>query len=340
VRFVICLVIACGPATKARVYYPDEAPPVEQPVERPVEPPQPGQPKPAPAARPAIARLAVGPAPTSIVVHGTTLFWSDSAGSIWSMPSTGGTPRQRSSQRSPDFAFKLVTAGDSVIASTRKDLLLVGETVTKLNIRGLVEYPEEIVADEAFVYVTMFKRNEIMRIPVSAACGAVVGGCPAVKLGELPRGVLALGKDTLYAVSYSTGALVAIPKAGGKPRTVAKGLVRPTALAADDTHVFVYSEQAKTLSAIDLATGAANVIARDLTNSDELVADGSWLYTRSWDQGNTGSLVRIAKDGSSRTALATDLAAPYNIAVDGDAVFVTARDGAQIVRFEKAALAP
>ena len=48
----------------------------------------------------------------------------------------------------------------------------------------------------------------------------------------------------------------------------------------------------------------------------------------------------IAKDGSSRTALATDLAAPYNIAVDDNAVFVTARDGAQIVRFEKAALAP
>jgi hypothetical protein len=322
---VICLVIACGPSPKAQVYYPEpESPP---PVEEPAQPGQPRPPDP-----PALTRFSVGPAPTSIVVEGTTLYWSDSAGSIWSMPVTGGTPRQRSTQRSPDFAFKLVAAGNTVMASTRKDLLLVGETVTKLNIRGLVEYPEEIVADEAFVYVTMFKRSEIMRIPVA--------GGAAQKVGDLPRGVLAVGKDTIYAASYSTGVLVAIPKAGGKPRTIAKGLVRPTALAADDTHAFVYSEVDRTLSAIELATGATRVIAKDLVNSDELVADGAWLYTRSWDRGNVGSLVRIAKDGSSRAALATDLAAPYNIAVDGDAVFVTARDGAQIVRFEKAALAP
>jgi hypothetical protein len=325
VRFVICLVIACGPTSKAQVYFPE---PASTPVEQPEQPEQPGQ----PAAHPTLTRFPVGPEPTSIVVRGTTLYWSDSAGSIWSMPTAGGTPRQRSDQRSPDFAFKLVTAGDTVIASTRKDLLLVGETVTKLNIRGLVEYPEEIVGDEAFVYVTMFKRSEIMRIPVA--------GGAAQKVGDLPRGVLALGKDTVYAVSYSTGVLVAFPKAGGKPRTIAKGLLRPTALAADDTHAYAYSEGDRTLSAIELATGTTKVVAKDLVNSDDLVADGAWLYTRSWDKGNVGSLVRIAKDGSSRTALATDLAAPYNIAIDGDAVFVTAREGAQIVRFEKAALAP
>lgn len=316
--------IACGPRAKPMVFYPEPASTQVEQVEQPDQTPPPAAP------RPGVARFEVGPSPTSVVVRGNALYWSDSAGSIWSMPTTGGTPRQLSSQRSPDFAFKLVTAGNTVIASTRKDLLLVGETVTKLNIRGLVEYPEETVADEAFVYVTMFKRNEIMRIPVA--------GGPAEKVGVLPRGVLAISKDALYAVSYLTGELVAFPKTGGKPRTIAKGIVRPTALAADATHAFVYSETAKTLSSIELATGSAKVIATGLTNSDDLVEDGAWLYTRSWDQGYTGSLVRIAKDGSSKTALATDLAAPYNIAVDDEAVFVTARNGAQIVRFEKAAL--
>jgi hypothetical protein len=317
---VVALIAACGPTAKPEVR---PLPPVEQPP--PVVTQQPVPPK-----RPARVVFDVGPSPTSLAVHGDALYWTDAQGSIWTMPSTGGTPRQLSDQRAPDFAFKVVAAGTGVVASTRKDLLRVGEAVTKLNIRGLVEYPEEIVADEAFAYVTMFKKSQIMRVPV--------GGGSAQQIGELARGVLALHGDTLYVVSYASGVLVAIPKAGGKARTIAKGLVRPTALAADATHAFAYSEKDKTVTAIDLATGAANVIAKGLVNSDDLVSDGAWLYTRSWDKGNQGSLVRIAKDGSSQTAIGTDLAAPYNIAFDADAIYVTARDGAQIVRFEKAAL--
>jgi hypothetical protein len=322
VRFVFVLVVAAA---------------CSQPATRTVEPPRPEEPRPeiaqpVPPRRPAKVTFDVAPSPMSIAVRGDALFWTDSTGSIWSMPSTGGTPRQLSDQRAPDFAFKVVAAGTAIVASSRKDLLSVGDSVTKLNIRGLVEYPEEIVADEAFVYVTMFKKSQIMRVPV--------GGGSAQQIGDLPRGVLAHRGDTLYAVSYSTGVLVAIPKAGGKPRTIAKGLVRPTALAVDDTHAFVYSEKEQSLKAIDLATGAANVIAKNLINADDLVLDGAWLYTRSWDKGSTGSFVRIATDGSSQQQLATGLAAPYNIAFDADAVYVTARDGAQIVRFEKAAFSP
>ncbi|MBA3502007.1 MAG: DUF5050 domain-containing protein [Myxococcota bacterium] len=308
--------------------------PVAKKVERlpPADVPPPVAEKPVPPKRPARVAFSVAPSPTSIAIQGDQLYWTDALGSIWTMPSTGGTPRQLSDQRSPDFAFKVVSTGTGVVASTRKDLLRVGETVTKLNIRGLVEYPEEIVADEAFVYITMFKKSQIMRVPI--------GGGNAQQIGDLARGVLALHGDTLYVVSYANGVLVAIPKAGGKPRTIAKGLVRPTALAADATHAFVYSEKDKTVQSIELATGAATVIAKNLVNSDDMVADGAWLYTRSWDKGSKGTLVRIAKDGSSQTAIGADLAAPYNIAFDADAIYVTARDGAQIVRFEKAALAP
>ena len=319
---VVALIAACGPS----------APPKVEPPRPVVDEPPPVATQPVPPKRPARIAFSVGPAPTSIAVHGDALYWTDAQGSIWSMPSTGGTPRQLSDQRSPDFAFKVVATGNGIVASTRKDLLRVGETVTKLNIRGLVEYPEEIVADEAFAYVTMFKKSQIMRVPV--------GGGKAQQIGDLARGVLALHGDTLYVVSYASGVLVAIPKGGGKARTIAKGLVRPTALAADATHAFAYSEKDKTVTAIELASGTATVIAKDLTNSDDLVSDGAWLYTRSWDKGSKGALLRIAKDGSSQTAIGTDLAAPYNIAFDADAIYVTARDGAQIVRFEKAALAP
>jgi hypothetical protein len=269
----------------------------------------------------------------SIAVASGTLVWTDSSGAIWSMPTAGGEPRKLSDQRTPDFAFKVVAAGNGVVASSRKDLLLVdvrANTVAKANVKGLVEYPEEIVADEAFVYLTMFKKTQIMRVPA--------GGGAAQQIGDLPRGVLALHGDTLYAASYATGVLVAIPTAGGKARTIAKGLVRPTALAADAQHAFVYSEKDQTIARIDLASGAATVIANGLVNSDDLVSDGAWLYTRTWSKGNKGSLVRVAKDGSGAKNVEHDLAAPYNIAFDDEAIFVTARDGAQIVRFEKAAL--
>jgi DNA-binding beta-propeller fold protein YncE len=250
------------------------------------------------------------------------------------MPATGGKPRQLSDQKRPDFAFKVVAAGDAVVASSRKDLLHVdvaGGAVAKANIRGLTEYPEEIVADAAFVYVTMFKQPQIMRVPA--------GGGSAQQIGELARGVLALRGDTLYVASYATGVLVALPKAGGKPRTIAKGLVRPTALAVDATHAFVYSEKDRTIQKIDLVTGKASVIATNLTNSDELVLDGAWLYTRSWDKGSAGSLVRIATTGAGGAeVIGGDLAAPYGIAFDAEAIYVTARDGAQIIRFDKAAL--
>jgi hypothetical protein len=322
VRFVVvvALLAACGPPAKPQI----------QPQRR-QEPPTETS-KPTPPQRPARMVFTVGPSPQSLAIRGGALYWTDNTGSIWTMATTGGTPRQLSDQKSPDFAFKVVTAGNAVIAGTRKDLMVVGDSVRKLNVRGLVEYPEEIVADEAFVYVTMFRKSQIMRVPV--------GGGDAVQIGDVARGVLALHGDTLYVASYANGVLVAIPKAGGKPRTIAKGLVRPTAVAADATHAFVYSEKEQSIKAIELATGTATVIAKNLVNSDDLVVDGAWLYTRSWGKGNVGTLVRVAKDGSSQTAIGADLAAPYNIAFDDDAVYVTARDGAKILRYEKAALAP
>jgi hypothetical protein len=305
----LVLLIACGQPQKAIepkpvvVVEPDAAPPQKRAREE----------------------FAVGEGPVSIAVRGGALYWTDGMGAIWTMPSTGGTPKQLPI---PDFAFKIVNAGDALVASSRKDFLRVGDTVEKMNLR-LPELPEEVVADGEHVYFTMFKRTQITRVPV--------GGGATQKIGDLARGVLALHGETLYAASYATGVLVAMPKAGGKAKTIATGLQRPTALGVDDSHAFVYSETDHTVVAIDLATGGTNIIARDLTNSDELVSDGEWLYTRSWDQGNRGSLVRIAKSGTSKV-IGGDLAAPYGIAVDSDAVYVTAREGAQIVRFEKSAM--
>lgn len=276
--------------------------------------------------------FAVGESPMSMVVSGGYLYWTDSLGSIWSMRSDGsGTPKQLSDHTNPNFAFRLFTAGDQVMATSRKDLLRVASPegpVTLAGVKGLLDNPEEATGGKGFAYVTVFKRNEILRADAA-------GGGTMKKLATLPRGVLGLHGDTLYAASYSTGVLVAIP-ADGVVKTIARGFNRPTAVAADATHVFVYSEKDKTLSKVDLATGTLSVLARDLENSDDLLVDGPWIYVFTW--GTRPALLRIAKDGSrAPEVIAADLKAPYRIAADADAIYVTSRDQNTIVKLAKAA---
>ncbi len=282
--------------------------------------------------RPPRAELPTGEAPTSMVVAGEAVLWTDTAGGIWSMPADGsGAPRRLSDQKTPSFAFQLFTAGGEVLATSRGDLLRVGVPggpVTLARIGGLLEYPLEAAADASFIYLTMFKRPEIVRV-------AVAGG-RATKLAELPRAVLALRGDTLYAASYATGTLVAIDTATGRSRTVARGLPKPTAIAADDTHVFAYCEHSEALLRIDAASGAVRELARGLVNSDDVVLDGDHVYTRTW--GARPALVRVAKDGSRPRELIAELPSPTDIAFDAGGVYVASRDGRRILRLDRAAL--
>jgi len=181
------------------------------------------------------------------------------------------------------------------------------------------------------MYLTLFKRDDIVRVPVA-------GGTPK-KLASLPRGILALHAGKLYAASYATGTLVELPTApgAGKPRPIAGRLARPTALAVDADAAFVYCEGDQTLVRITLATGDTSVLARGLINSDALVADGDHVYTRSW--GTPKTVLRVRKDGSRPPeVLADDLATPSRIAIDAEAIYVTSRDDGRIVRFAKSAL--
>lgn len=323
--FVFALLAACGaPST------PTPTPPPEPQGDREVR-----TALPVPEPPPVVARqdFAVGESPMSLIVSGGYLYWTDSTGAIWSMPSDGsGTPKQLSDQRTPNFAFRLFTAGDQVLATSRKDLLRVASPdgpVTLAGVKGLLDNPEEATGGSGFAYVTVFKRNEILR-------ASSAGGDTVKKLTTLPRGVLGLHGDTLYAASYSTGVLVEIP-ANGALRTIARGFNRPTSVAADATYVFVYSERDKTLTRVEIASGAMTVLARDLENSDDLLSDGPWLYVFTW--GKAPALLRIAKDGSrAPQVIASDLKSPYRIAADADAIYVTSRDQNTIVKLAKSAL--
>ena len=313
-RLALALVTACGSA----------ATPPAQPPE-----PTPGPEVPA-ATLPARVDLAVPTAPTSLVVLGGALYWTDSFGAIWTMRADGSTrARQLSDGQNPNFAFHVFRAGERVFATSRKDLLRVDAdgSVHALALK-LPELPEESVGDASSLYITLFKRPEVLRIGAADLKRAT--------LATVPRGVLGLHGDTLYVASYSAGTLVAVPTRGGAARTIATGLPRPTAVAADAEAAYVYSERERNVRRIDLASGAATVIARDLDNSDDLVSDGPQLWTISW--GREPGLVHIYKDGSRpATRLASDLRRPTKVTVDEQAIYVSSRDDRRILRIARGA---
>ncbi len=210
-----------------------------------------------------------------------------------------------------------------MFATSRKDLLRIDadQTVHALGLK-LPELPEESVGDDGSLYITLFKRTEVLRI--DAADGK------RTTIATVPRGVLAIHGDTLYVASYSAGTLVAIPTNGGASRTVTSGLPRPTAVTADAEAAYVYCERDKSVRRIEVATGATTVIAKDLENSDDLVNDGSQVWAITW--GDDPGLVRIAKDGSATVRLTHDLRHPTKMAVDADSVYVSSREENRIVR--------
>jgi hypothetical protein len=309
----LMLVVGCGGAPTAPPPKVERPPPLEQVT---------------PEAR---LEVTVEMSPMSVVSTGTRLVWTDQAGAIWTMPATGGDKQQLSDQKRPDFAFSLLLAGDTVLATSRHGVLRVAlpaGPVTKLDISGLPDQPEDSVADAGYMYLTIFKRDDVVRVPI--------GGGKAEKLATISRGVLGLHDKTLYIASYSQGTLSALPVTGGTPRVIARGLPRPTAVAADATHAYVYCERDRKLRKIDVVTGESIMLATDLINSDDVVVDGDWVYTRSW--GASHSLLRIPKAGGPPQTVVDGLRSPYRIAIDARAIYVTSRDDRRIVRIPKATL--
>jgi hypothetical protein len=276
-------------------------------------------------------------APMSLAIAGDTLLWTDPRGSLWSMPSRGGTPVELSNQHMPGrpMYMNLAAHDGAIIASRAGDLVRVGLPAGPLQPLGLdlgTDSLLELVSDGTAIYATSFEH--------ASAIYKIEAG-QKTKLLDHKRAGLAVVGDTLYAVSYSTGVLVAIKTSGGRPRTITRGLAKTTGFAADDKAAYVWGERDRAIRRIDLKTGKATILANEgFDNTDVLVSDGAWIYAHSWLGEGKSTFVRIAKDGSGVQVLASDLSAPYDIAVDDEAVFVSVRDSNKIVRFDKRAIEP
>lgn len=281
--------------------------------------------------KPGRVELAVGITPISMLVRGPQLVITDATGAVYVLPADGSAekPKKLSDQHGVGFAYHAFEAGGEVLATAHQGLFRVAlpdGPVTKLAVHGLPESPESAIGDDQYAYVSVFRHDDVMRVPAH--------GGDAQRLASMKNSVLGTNGKTIFAASYTTGELFAL----GTAKPIAKGLARPTAVTADATAAYLYCEGDETVRRVELATGTITTLAEHLVNSKELHLDGPWIYTRAWGQGGD-RLVRIAKDGKRpMQVIADDLAEPQAIVVTPDAVFVGNKGRKTIVRFDKARL--
>lgn len=326
------LVAACGPRSQPIVYLPiGRAPPGEDSAAA-TEPPTAMEAAATETAKPA------GPGPSSswpdyqvptlpmdLVLHRGTLVWADLAGAIWTMPADGsGAPAQVSEQHRDGFAAHPFVAGDRVMAKGGKGLLAIevpGGAVTPVHVSGVPDLLEDVVGDASTIFFTVFAHDQVMRVPVT--------GGAAQHVTDAKRAVLALHAQMLYVASYDTGDLFAVPTAGGAPRTIARKLKQPTALAVEDTAAYVYTEGDQRLTRVELTTGATQVLGEHLDNSDEIELAADALYTVSWPN----KLVRLPKvPGAAPATLTEKLFQPRGVVRDEHFIYVTSDQPPRIVR--------
>ena len=310
--------------------------------------------------RPAPGRLELSINQPGVLQHlqlvNDSLVWRAS-GTTWMMRGDGtgciaivNDGLQRGREASSDIKTAFVMVGGRLHALTRHEIIRYGAAASgpheRIAISTLPDDPVVVVTDGTFLYTQAFASDTILRVPVA-------GGDVQV-FAELPRGagslgvMLAVHDGLVYAASYATGDLVAIPTAGGAQRSITRALPGPRALAVDASGVYVLCQRAKRggselegqLRRIDPKTGASSVLATNLFNGGHLTLDGPFAYvpSRSTSYGEDvapdGKLYKVAKDGSSAPQLVLDGMQDLGpILVDDHAIFVQAVDRYARTRF-------
>jgi hypothetical protein len=310
--------------------------------------------------RPAPGRLELSIHQAGVLQHlqlvNGSLVWRAS-GTTWMMRGDGtgcieivNDGLERSRDSSSDIKTAFVMVGGRLHALTRHAIVRYGAAAKgpheRIAISTLPDDPVVVVTDGTFLYTQLFASDAITRVPVA-------GGDASV-LAELPKGagslgvVLAVHDGQVFAASYATGDLVAIPTGGGPPRSIARALPGPRALAVDASGVYVLCQRAKRdgselegqLRRIDPKTGSSRVLATTLFNGGHVTLDGAFVYVPSRstvygdDVEHNGKLYKVWKDGSHAPQLLIDGMQDLGpILVDDHAIFVQVVDRYARTRF-------
>ena len=311
--------------------------------------PQPPKTTPAPVAMAVDAAKSIDAAPASVallaipgsdviadmlVVDGR-LVWTDSAGSIWTMSTSGRDARELANQHDgPGFPMyhPLALHRGKVYAGRTGKIATVAlpeGPVTPLEWDLGDDGAYELVSDGTALYGAMFSGKSLAKFDDDGK---------RTNLATVREGVIVAAGSAVYSANFDSGVVAQLAPVA---RKLASGIPHPTGFAADEHAVYVWSQLDNGLRKIELPSGAAHLLWKpDFLASDALLPDGDWLYADAQTEQGTSSLVRIAKDGSQLQVLVGELSHSGPIASDADAVYAAGAVGGGFVRVEKAHVQP
>jgi sugar lactone lactonase YvrE len=294
----------------------------------------------------AVVVLASGVAtPTSIALGPSNVYWTDGAGSVWSVPRGGGSATQITSGQGNLVSLAVnaglgslywVNAGDGMMGGGSVVAYDVSSATATPLVSNLVG-PSGIAEDGQYVYWTDQSPTqagvEVAQVPV--------GGGPDLELGtvtgELAAQGLAIDSENAYFASSQAGgggSIATVPLAGGGfPDTLwetTAGAPTAVALGASALYWLISSPPPQgAVWGVTLPGGKPLALASGLDSPKQLAVDTSLAY---WTSPASGEVLAVSLGGGTPTVMASGLSAPTAIAVD-DAIYVTT--SSTIVRIPK-----
>ena len=232
--------------------------------------------------------IAVGVKPVHLAVDTANVYFTDGAGTVNQVPSSGGTMTQLASSPSP----------------------------------------YGITYDASFVYFTSqgtpasgYTDGAVLKVPI----GGGDGGAPiALATGRpKPQAIAVDGLDVYWLEPGATtsGALLSCPLAGcpsNTPKVIYGMLALPYGLALDATNVYLTTSAGGQVLSFAKSTGASNILADSQDEPSGIAVIGGSVY---WATTGGGLIQATPTAGGTSSHVATTMGAPQAVAADAVNVY-------------------
>jgi hypothetical protein len=251
--------------------------------------------------------------PYNVAADGTNVYWANyGTGAVMKVPVAGGTPTVLASSPS---ATGIATDGVNVYWS--------GGGAFKIGIDGGT--PDLLSSNFTNDNVVLGPTGLFGTSGSDALVGVATSGGSTTQYtdgsGQNTYGLAADSNAVYWSNFDGTAAVLATPLDGGASITLATGHV-VFGIVSDADYVYWAEMTNGTIMKVPVGGGDATTVAVDLVGADQLAIDGAYLYvTVGFESSSPGTIVKIAKDGSSRAVLAAGQIAPSGIAVDATSVY-------------------
>lgn len=319
-RLLLIAMLGCGPSTNQdSAPPPTPTPPTTPPPAAPVESPTRGESTDAPITLTTLATLARSN-PFDLVVHGGHVYWTDRlGGTVWRVPTKGGAPEQLAQGLDEPRSLAVEPSG-RVIVSTERGVVALGEgsptqllperaeamalgadglhvslasgSLVRLGAKGVTKLAK---LDDGALELIVHGENTFA-VTVGGSVWRVSPGKPAVKLATLPNDgmELAIVGNELLVYPFGGSDLLAVPLAGGAPRTWLANVGEVNGLATDGTRVYWTNMERGEVLASPIGQPSIQRLATGQSRALGLRVDGGALYWFTWYLGQKEAKIQRA----------------------------------------------